>query len=670
VKRRRKLLLIGTSMASALALFALLRPWAGERQPLEAAGPRSPTSESDDRTLRIDEPRIEALIAVERAPVAAPAQVVEPDASRAEASLVPRRVRGRVFDLEGRPAAGVQVRFEAFSGESDPTRARHEARSDTLGGFDLELHAREGTLREADADWVTVLEARVDEPDPVDGYVLVVAPQATLEGRVLDETKAPIAGARVRFERPGVQYLEFDGGEGGLRFSSLMLLRDPLRATLQADLDRSEAVSWVTQTDGDGVFRFDGVPRVDGARVVAKKEGHQENARAVGEPGSELVLVLRRSEQVPGRLRGRVVDARGDPVRDARVFLEPHEAHSDADGRFDLDLSNVRGTTLVAVQSGGGTARLDCARASADEPGAWPQPLVLELGEGRPVFRGRVIGPDGEPRQDVEVRALAPTTWGEVLARVGASFDAGSERATQTVADDGVHSQADGRFLLPAVLDVPRRLRLVDTATLEVLETEPLEPDGREFVLRLGAPLVRYAGRVVDPRGVPLPGARVHLRRTLPAPNGRGTTGLTLASVSTDAEGRFVFERAAADLDGAQVELGSGLAAQDVVIDPAADRHALVFVVGRAGRFQVDLERDRDAIDGLRVLDAEGRALGMGTSLGAGGWFGSHHWRLTRGRSEPITVPELAVTLVFTRGGAEHSRVPLRIVPGELTVVR
>jgi hypothetical protein len=238
-----------------------------------------------------------------------------------------------------------------------------------------------------------------------------------------------------------------------------------------------------------------------------------------------------------------------------------------------------------------------------------------------------------------------------------------------SICDDGVHTDGDGRFELGAVLRHPRRLRAHDRTTLEVALTEELVPDAGEIVIRMGTPVVRMAGRVVDPRGEPVAGAQVAVRRELSASNGHGTQGLEGTAVPTDEEGRFEIERAAADVELAQVKVESGAVWEVVPIDPSAQRLGLVLRVGRACRLVVDAS-ELLGVTGFRVLDANGTALGIGESMGGGGWRGSHQWGLKNGRSGRVIVSESATTLVLLEHDRERARVPLRLVPGEVSVVR
>ena len=69
------------------------------------------------------------------------------------------------------------------------------------------------------------------------------------------------------------------------------------------------------------------------------------------------------------------------------------------------------------------------------------------------------------------------------------------------------------------------------------------------------------------------------------------------------------------------------------------------------------------------MLDAEGGDLEL-YAIGAGGVTRLHSADLVDGRSRALGVPEHAALLVLERDGAEVDRVPLRLRPGELNVLR
>jgi hypothetical protein len=72
----------------------------------------------------------------------------------------------------------------------------------------------------------------------------------------------------------------------------------------------------------------------------------------------------------------------------------------------------------------------------------------------------------------------------------------------------------------------------------------------------------------------------------------------------------------------------------------------------------------------LRVLSADDEQLTLATYQGNMAWS-ADQWSLSSGRSEVLSVSELARTLVLTGpDGEELRRIRLDLVPGEVVTVR
>jgi hypothetical protein len=71
----------------------------------------------------------------------------------------------------------------------------------------------------------------------------------------------------------------------------------------------------------------------------------------------------------------------------------------------------------------------------------------------------------------------------------------------------------------------------------------------------------------------------------------------------------------------------------------------------------------------FRVLDAEGADVEL-YAIGVGGVTRLRSAELVDGRSRAVGVPEHAALLVLERDGAEVDRLPLRLEPGRLNVLR
>ena len=73
--------------------------------------------------------------------------------------------------------------------------------------------------------------------------------------------------------------------------------------------------------------------------------------------------------------------------------------------------------------------------------------------------------------------------------------------------------------------------------------------------------------------------------------------------------------------------------------------------------------------DFFGVLDGAGRAMPIMKYEGSI-VKSNMRWGIQDGRSETLTVLDAAETVVLYQKGAEVGRAPLRLVPGDLTVVR
>jgi len=239
------------------------------------------------------------------------------------------------------------------------------------------------------------------------------------------------------------------------------------------------------------------------------------------------------------RLSGRVVDAGGRPVSNARVSLGTSSeglpgaapALSDNQGRFVLELDPSAAFDLERVlaeaqgASGeGAPKRIEAAAAFAFEP------LTLRLSAGEPL-RGRVTDLEGHPLQ------------ARVMARVG------------LFGDEGWNTSCDpeGKFWFGALvprghwLDAEVSVRFPGYAsrTVQVQQGAGAPP----LQIRL-TPLARCRGRVLSARGEPVEGASVITvldpheleRRYGPANGGPDLDVLAGGAPLTDARGGFDFE--------------------------------------------------------------------------------------------------------------------------------
>jgi hypothetical protein len=190
------------------------------------------------------------------------------------------------------------------------------------------------------------------------------------------------------------------------------------------------------------------------------------------------------------------------------------------------------------------------------------------------------------------------------------------------------------------------------------------------IVIPVEGPASVLRGRVVDPRGKPVAGASVRARRTISEPGRESGQPLETDSVRTDGDGRFELDGISAEVDGVSVQPEDSAPGTVCPIEPGRDRRALVFVVGLLGRIQVEITTPGLEADQISVLDADGRRLQIGARRGDGAWICSEALPIVGGRTEPLLVSETAATVVLSTAWKEVLRQPVRVVPGEMVVVR
>jgi hypothetical protein len=165
--------------------------------------------------------------------------------------------------------------------------------------------------------------------------------------------------------------------------------------------------------------------------------------------------------------------------------------------------------------------------------------------------------------------------------------------------------------------------------------------------------------------GTPVAGVRLRAQLMLYRTGG-GIWSDECGAAVTGVDGRFELR------DVPREDCSLSFAGDDIVpgsaeID-ARDPAALRLVVARRCHFRVQVDPGHGA-EQFRVLDAAGQGLDI-LEIGTDGWSSSPQRRLENGRSGVLSVSERGVTLVLSGAGRELVRLPLRLLPGEVTLVR
>ncbi|MCI0587806.1 MAG: sigma-70 family RNA polymerase sigma factor, partial [Planctomycetes bacterium] len=452
----------------------------------------------------------------------------------------PVLLRGRVFDSEGRSAAGVEVGFIP-RGESPSAGARRTV-SRPDGTFEVEPPGSAGRFVGTGPTVAPVLLAIHEPGASRHGPVVVVASSLSLGGRVVDEAGAPVQGVRVEVKLPA-----------------------GFRARFPEVLDSCVEVEWSAPSGEEGEFALPGAPSVREGTLVASREGF-ETSRVPSPTSSDgsIEIVLRRPHLGRPSVRGRVVDPRGSPVPDAWVSAGADAVRTDPAGAFVLDLHETPGSaSLTALKEGYSPAFFEAPRTPATGLPSWPDSVVLALGDPPLSIGGRVRRADGTPVSNAQVWAEDPRSFGSVegnLAHLETLLRGGPE-AWSVLAD------AEGRFRLGGLLDRSYALAALDPTSLVLARasTVPAGTEGVELVLPENALHERVYGQVVSRTGRPVAGVHVQVSRVLfrvPGPGSRGEEegfrGVTRATSSgattTDPEGRFELSRV--PRNGARLSLG------------------------------------------------------------------------------------------------------------------
>ncbi len=596
---------------------------------------------------------------------ATPAEV---EALATAATPAARVARGRTVDPEGQAIAGLGVALATDMGEIADEAPR--TTGDASGAFALPLPAdTAGRILVDRAGWRTVMHASCGTSSVPRLALVVAAPSVELAGFVRSDTGSPLGHAQVRVVWPQdlrsrlsdisdaaaeetIEALADKDGAFTLRAARvrgalLMTTADgfvPDRRALpevaapgmQIVLTRHVPTAGAVQgqvvdprgmpvagasvalggatvlSDDDGSFLItDSDP---GTTLTAARAGHRRGVMQKPDAGWPPFVVLTLGPQ-PLSIRGRVRDAGGAPVADAKVWI-----------------------TNGTLHGGGSRPQVTEGIAAACTP---MEELISRF------RRGEITDPEATLRR------------------------------TPTTAWPFVFTDADGAFELRGLEDRRYDLRAMAMDSLLMADAKGIDASATETTITLpsDAMFPTLAGVVVGGDGLPVAGASVHvqcdsLRLANNTMHSRAATTTT-----TDDAGHFHLTnvphtRVYLRIDGEPIlpiEFGREVPGGLLELSAGQTGH-LRIVATRRMHVQVELS-DPALADGLVILDLEGRCLPINVFAGRSRRT-TDTLPLENGKSPVFVAPDTAATIVLRKAEKEVRREPLTLRSGAVNELR
>jgi RNA polymerase sigma factor (sigma-70 family) len=577
--------------------------------------------------------------------------VFEPEISLGPATLVNIRraeprdeasfstdVRGRVFDPEGRPFAGAKL-YLGYSARRyvrdnlRPPADRPRATSDARGWFHFAFAPAELDAKWLDDSWPAVLAAadgygpawvEVRESGKGTELSLKLVEDSSINGRIVDPNRQPVAGATLR-----VQNVYSDSKEGVAR-------------ALRGDFNSWYPRTWrgavpgqpprVT-TDADGRFRLTGLGRHRVAALALEGPAIQHTFLTVaaqsatmpsdGVSGTTFEHVALASRPIRGVVRDQT---NGKPLSGVRISASEtiSTTLTNDDGAYELlGCSKSRGGYRIMAQPQADQPYFAATVWKPDGPGLDPIAANFELQSGV-VLQGRVTDQvtHKPPRTAVvEYAPLFPNIHSSRIICNGCSMAASSaviqpdgcyrlvvlpgpgvvcvaasprgayaeafvdEPGLASLFHDGLN-HGDGQRLLTAIAGTQSKLWVNKYNALSLINPEP---NAGPLLLDLTVqPAQRLQGFVIGPDGKPLTGVNVAGLTAMPDDELLETPSFNVTGLNPRHTRTLVFHHTRKGLGKVLTVRGDETKALTVQLDPCGS--ALGRLVDQRGKPVPELE--------------------------------------------------------------------------------
>ena len=605
----------------------------------------------NDSTPGLPESARETVTAPPETPISAPSPGEPTEMSRAEheprstqpAATEQPVVRGRVFLATGEPAmAGIEL-----SVQPDRAAAASVAvsvKTDGDGRFEVPVERDWPRYRVTCVDprFAPVMDGQADVEASRDA-VIVVAGATTVTGIVVGPGGVPVAGASIGLEVP-----------------------ETLRARFDVDLSATTSCSFTARSRADGAFEIRRAPEIVGSVVDAYKVGYESASERLDVvPFRRIELTLQRSGVAV--LEGIVYGTDGAPMPDVRVALGADPATTDELGRFRFEYDPASPADRVTAVALG---RLPATR---DREGpSWPPFIELRLDREPLALAGVVLDRHGDPIDGAMVWIDEPTllaSWNDRfwISENIISGRSGLQHETQT--------DADGRFRLDSLVDREYGLFAMVPELVWRVDAGRFVAGDERIVIRFPDHGLhdRLEGIVVDGQDAPVEGVTVQTSIEMVAARDPVSgmvymNGATGTSTTSDENGRFVL--ADVPIDARLSIAGQGVDSFQEVEVPDELAGPLTIRVSRRCELRVDRPAGAAAAVEFELRDADGEVVAT-RRREVGRVVQLERAPLQDGRSEVLTASDAAVELVlFDAGGQIVARLPIRLDPGERTIIR